>query len=116
MVLTSAWPALLHYLKAIVRAAAHVRRGGVRAILKFVFRLALMPLQDFLSHLSEILDMPVADVQPGAKLADLEGWNSMAMVSFIAFVDEYFEKTVPVRVIASCQTIADLAALSGIGA
>jgi acyl carrier protein len=75
-----------------------------------------MSLQDFLSHLSEILDMPVADVQPGAKLADLEGWNSMAMVSFIAFVDEYFEKTVPVRVIASCQTIADLAALSGIGA
>src|ERR1017187_6912899 len=74
MVLTSAWPALLHYLKAIVRAAAHVRRG-VRAILKFVFRLALMSLQDFLSHLSEILDMPAADVQPGAKLADLEGRN-----------------------------------------
>ena len=99
----------------IVRAAAHVRRG-VRAILKFVFRLALMSLQDFLSHLSEILDMPAADVQPGAKLADLEGWNSMAMVSFIAFTDEYFGKTVPVRAIASCQTIADLAALSGIDA
>ena len=80
------------------------------------FWLGLMSLQDFLSHLSEILDMPVADVQPCAKLADLEGWNSMAMVSFIAFTDEYFGKTVPVRAIASCQTIADLAALSGISA
>jgi acyl carrier protein len=73
-----------------------------------------MSLQDFLSHLSEILDMPAADLQPDVKLADLEGWNSMALVSFIAFVDEYLEITLSPRAIAPCRTIADLARVGGV--
>jgi acyl carrier protein len=58
--------------------------------------------------------MPAADLKPDVKLADIEGWNSMALVSFIAFVDEYLEKTLSPRAIAPCRTVADLAALGGV--
>lgn len=58
--------------------------------------------------------MPAADLQPDVKLADLEGWNSMALVSFIAFVDEYLEITLSPRAIAPCRTIADLARVGGV--
>jgi acyl carrier protein len=73
-----------------------------------------MSFEEFLGHLSEVLDMPAADLKPDSKLADLEGWNSMALVSFIAFVDEYLERTLSPRVIGPCRTIADLAMVSGV--
>jgi len=73
-----------------------------------------MSFEEFLSHLSDVLDMPAADLGPDLKLADLEQWNSMALVSFIAFVDEYLEKTLSPRVIAPCRTIADLAVVAGV--
>ena len=73
-----------------------------------------MSFEEFLNHLSDVLDMPAADLKPDSKLADLEGWNSMALVSFIAFVDEFLEKTLSPRVIAPCRTIADLAVVAGV--
>ncbi len=76
--------------------------------------LVLMSFEAFLNHLSDVLDMPAADLTPDSKLADLEEWNSMALVSFIAFVDEYLEKTLSPRVIAPCKTIGDLARVAGV--
>jgi acyl carrier protein len=73
-----------------------------------------MSFEEFLNHLSDVLDMPAADLKPDVKLADLEGWNSMALVSFIAFVDEYRGKTLSPRAIAPCHTIGDLARVGGV--
>lgn len=75
---------------------------------------APMSFEDFLSHLSEVLDVPAAELSADLKLADLEGWNSMALVSFIAFVDEYLGKTLSPRVIGPCRTVADLAGVAGV--
>jgi len=76
--------------------------------------LAFMSFEEFLSHFSEILDVPAADLKPDSKLADRKEWNSMALVSFIAFVDEYLGKTLSPRVIGPCETIADLARVAGV--
>jgi acyl carrier protein len=73
-----------------------------------------MSFDEFLTHLSDILDIPATDLQPDRKLADLGNWDSMALVSFIAFVDEYLEKTLSPRAIAPCRTIADLAKVAGV--
>jgi acyl carrier protein len=73
-----------------------------------------MSFDEFLTRLSDILDMPAADLQPDTKLADLGNWDSMALVSFIAFVDEYLEKTLSPRAIAPCRTVADLARVAGV--
>ena len=73
-----------------------------------------MLFEEFLSHLSDILDIPVAELKPDSKLADLEGWNSMALMSFIAFADEHLGKTLSPRAIGPCETIAELAVVSGV--
>src|SRR5689334_17320191 len=45
------------------------------------------------------------------KLSDLGKWDSLAIVGFIALLDEQFGLIVPVTNILACQTVADLLAL-----
>ena len=75
-----------------------------------------MSFEEFQNHLSEIVDQPAAELPRNAKLENLEGWNSMAMVSFIAFADEYMEKTLSPRTIGPCETVAELARVAGVDA
>ena len=44
-------------------------------------------------------------------MEDLEEWNSMAMVSFVALVDEHFNFTVSPRQFVNCETVDDLLGL-----
>jgi acyl carrier protein len=75
-----------------------------------------MTMDEFLSQFGELLEMPAGSLGAQDKLADLEGWNSMAMVGFIAFADEHFGKTLSPRQFANCSTVSDLAGLVGLGA
>jgi acyl carrier protein len=68
----------------------------------------------FLIHLSEILAVPVDSLTGDETLADLDGWDSMAVMSFIAFGDEYFGKILSPRQFAGCETVGDLGALLGV--
>ncbi len=68
----------------------------------------------FLAELSEILEAPEGTVSTDTKLEDLEGWNSMAMISFIALADEHFGKTLSPRQFGACNTVGDLAGLVGL--
>ncbi len=69
---------------------------------------------EFLSHMHEILDVEPGILSGTEKLEDLEEWNSMAMVSFIAFVDEHFGKTLSPRLFSTCVTVNDLGNLAGV--
>ena len=73
-----------------------------------------MTTEEFLGQLAEILEMPGNSLRMEDKLADLEGWNSMAMMSFIALADEHFGKTLSPRQFAPCVTVGDLAKLTGL--
>lgn len=42
--------------------------------------------------LAEILDVDAGDLSPETRLADLEEWDSIAALSFIAMMDEEFGK------------------------
>jgi acyl carrier protein len=75
-----------------------------------------MTMDEFLSQFGDLMEMPAGSLRAEDKLADLEGWNSMAMVGFIAFADEQFGKTLSPRLFATCSTVADLAKLAGLGA
>ena len=72
-----------------------------------------MTMDEFLGHMADILETPRASLRAENNLADLEGWNSMAMVSFIAFADEQGQTLSPKK-IAPCVTVADLAKLTGV--
>jgi acyl carrier protein len=43
-----------------------------------------------------------------AELDKLEQWDSMAVIAFIAFADDKFNKSISVSNIKSCRTIGDL--------
>jgi len=73
-------------------------------------------MEEFLSQLGDLMEMPTGSLRAEDKLSDLEGWNSMAMVGFIAFADDQFGKTLSPRLFATCSTVGDLARLAGLSA
>lgn len=60
-----------------------------------------------------LLELPPGTLQGGESLDDLENWNSLAMVEYIALADSNGAKTSP-RQIRDCETIGDLARLARI--
>ena len=75
-----------------------------------------MSKAECLNELSELMEMPPGSLQGGEKLADLDGWTSMAMMSFIALADEKFDKQVSPRAFTTCETVDDLGKLVGLPA
>jgi acyl carrier protein len=67
----------------------------------------------FLLSLDELLELDPGTLKGSEALDSLEGWNSLAMISLMALVDEHFGVSLRPRHIASCSTIADLVGLLG---
>lgn len=67
-------------------------------------------MQDFYNGLAEILEIDVAQVTPQLKLGD-HAWDSLAIISVIALVDELFDQMLSGQALAQCETVADIAAL-----
>lgn len=72
-----------------------------------------MTKQEFITLFEDILEY-----EPGTLIGDeeteaLDGWDSLAHVSFIAMVDENFEVTLSPQKIADAKSIPELIALLG---
>ena len=67
---------------------------------------------EFLLSLDELLELEPGSLQGHETLDSLEGWNSIAVISFMALVDEHFNLTLQPRQIAECKTVADLIGLA----
>lgn len=72
-----------------------------------------MTKQEFFAQLDEILENPAGTIKGDEKLADLERWDSLAAILFIAMVDQHLGITVDASKVAECKTVSDLAALGG---
>lgn len=66
-----------------------------------------MTMEKKLELIAEILDMEIGDLTPETKLADLDDWDSVAALSFIAMMDEEFGKEVKGATIKEFVTIQD---------
>jgi acyl carrier protein len=64
----------------------------------------------FHEGLAEIFEIEAADVTPDLKLGD-NNWDSLAVVSTIALIDDLYDRTVSADALAACATVADLDAL-----
>jgi acyl carrier protein len=71
-----------------------------------------MTRQEFLSAMDNLLELSDGTLQGPEHLDDLENWNSLAMVDFIALVDSDAGRSVSPRQIRDCETIDDLAQLA----
>ena len=71
-----------------------------------------MTHQDFLSAMDNLLELPAGTLKGPENLDELENWNSLAMVEYIALVDSNTHAKVSPRQIRDCDTIDDLARLA----
>jgi acyl carrier protein len=67
-----------------------------------------MTRQEFLSEMDDILEMPRGTLRGPEKLENLEQWNSVAMISFLALADTNNGVRLAPRQIVNCVTIDDL--------
>lgn len=72
-----------------------------------------MTQAEFLAALEEMLELDAGTLVPDATLDSLDSWDSLAVISFIALVDEHFDRVVAGEDLAKAKTIADLLALTG---
>jgi acyl carrier protein len=69
-------------------------------------------VSQFLPLLDELLELEPGTVEGDSRLEDV-GWNSLAVVGFIALVDENFGIAMSPPAIAKCETARDLTSLLG---
>jgi acyl carrier protein len=68
--------------------------------------------RDFLRHIEEVIDVGPNSLTGNEALSDLP-WDSLAMVGFIAMVDEHLQAPLSTKKLAASKTVADLIALVG---
>lgn len=82
---------------------------------RVVQRIAGVPLamdrQSFYRELDEILELDRGTITGTTMIKGLEGWNSLAVISLIAMVDDQLGLALPPKSIAECATAGDLARL-----
>ncbi len=73
-----------------------------------------MDRKDFLLALDEALELDPGTLTGEETLESLESWDSLAVISFIALVDESMGVVVEGEKLAQAKTVADLLALAGV--
>jgi acyl carrier protein len=67
--------------------------------------------QDRLQFIEAMLELPPETLTGAERLRDLEAWDSLSTMLFIATVDKKFGVPLPGNRVSRCQTIGDLCAL-----
>ncbi|HYC02653.1 MAG TPA: acyl carrier protein [Azospirillaceae bacterium] len=70
-----------------------------------------MNRKDFLLALDEMLELDPGTLQGPEVLKEIDSWDSLAVISFIALADEKFNVVVEGEKLAAAKTVDDLLAL-----
>jgi acyl carrier protein len=71
-----------------------------------------MRRKEFLLSMDKLVELPRGTLKGDEKLNDLEQWNSLAIISFIALVDTNNRVKVSLGQIMSSVTVSDLLAVA----
>ena len=71
-----------------------------------------MQTSDFFRLIETAAECAPGKVSAGMPLADVPGWDSLAVVGFIAALDKQLGIRVPAAALAECKTVSDLIALT----
>lgn len=72
-----------------------------------------MTKSDFILLIEKVVECSPGKVKPGMELATVPGWDSLAVVGFIAALDKQLGVRVQASALAECKTVDDLIALAG---
>ena len=70
-----------------------------------------MQAEAFLREIESTLELPAGSLKGTELLADIPEWDSLAVISFIALVDEKLGLAVEGEALANADSVADLLAL-----
>lgn len=70
-----------------------------------------MTEKEKIALIEEMLELDAGTLTPQTKLAALVDWDSIAVISFIALVDDEFDKTIKGSQIKGFKTVADTLAV-----
>ncbi len=70
-----------------------------------------MPERKVLAIIEEAIEAEEGSLTGEEAIEELEGWDSLAILSFIALGDERFEVTLSPRKLSEAKTVKDLIAL-----
>ena len=73
-----------------------------------ILRKKTMTRQEFLRSMDQLVELPRGTLKGHEKLEDLEQWNSLAMISFIALADTNSRVSVSPTQLMACLTVSDL--------
>jgi acyl carrier protein len=65
----------------------------------------------FYAKLAQMLDVPPGAIHGPCELKELDAWDSLAVVSFVAMADSDYHVALPDGAIGACRTVDDLARL-----
>ena len=71
-----------------------------------------MTRHEFIASFARIINC-TAPVRPHDRLDSFDGWDSIAIVEFLAFMDRQFGSAPAIHDLGNCQTVADLINLAG---
>lgn len=67
----------------------------------------------FFRLLDDLLELDAGTFKSDTVLASIPQWDSLALIGFIALLDQHFGLSVPAVKILECRTAGDLAKLAG---
>lgn len=70
---------------------------------------------EFLLRLDEMLELEPGTLKGTELLTELPRWDSLAIIGYIALLDEHFGVSVPASKINGCRSLEELLALVGPG-
>lgn len=68
----------------------------------------MMTREEKLQNIAESLDMELKEISEEHELADYENWDSIAVLSVIAVINEKFDRYPHANDILKCKTVKDL--------
>ena len=71
----------------------------------------MIKFDEFLKELEQVVEKPSGSLDGSESLSDMEGWDSMAFVAFIAMADSVLGANVTVKDLIACKNVSDLARL-----
>lgn len=63
-------------------------------------------MSEFYEGMAEILEVDAGQIGPDFELGD--AWDSLAIVSTIALVDEVYDKAISAEALENCKTVGDV--------
>ena len=70
-----------------------------------------MTKSEFYKIIEDIAEVPPGTVKGNEQLSDWDGWDSLAIVAFIAAMDKHLNFAVPPKPLVQARSVPDLVAL-----